>query len=133
MKKERRLCPHTEPRDIPWMLKHTQTNTYMSAEALPPIPHAQSILFSKQRFSVFVLHYNMTRKGMRGNVRGRGEERSVVQRARREEFMWMWVKQTPPSFTGFWFITEGKQGPPQSLPHHHKYGGEVSVCVGRNA
>lgn len=40
----------------------------------------------------------------------------------------------PPSFTGF-FITEGKQGPPQPLPHHHKYGGDVCVCVcaGRNA
>lgn len=37
----------------------------------------------------------------------------------------------PPSLAFFFFITEGKQGPPQSLPHHHKYGGEM--CVGRNA
>lgn len=33
----------------------------------------------------------------------------------------------PPSL-GF-FITEGKRGPPQSLPHHHKYEGEMAVCV----
>lgn len=36
----------------------------------------------------------------------------------------------PPSL-GF-FITEGKQGPPQSLPHH-KYRGEMGVHVERNA
>lgn len=38
-------------------------------------------------------------------------------------------RTTPPSsLTGF-FITEGKQGPPQSLPHHHKYGGEMGARV----
>lgn len=135
-----RSYPHTEPRgeltvykDIPCTHKHTQTNIRMSVEASfysffsPTIPHAQSTFFSKQRFVVFVFHYNMTRKGMRGNGRGRGEERSVVQRARREEFMWMWEKYT--TLFHWLFITEGKQGPPQSLPHHHKYGGEMSVCV----
>lgn len=44
---------------------------------------------------------------------------ALVQRARREEFMWMWEKYT--TLLHWSFITEGKQGPPQSLPHHHKY------------
>ncbi len=61
--------------------------------------------------------------------RGRGEERSVVQRARREEFMWMWEKHAA-LLHWLFFITEGKQGPLQSLPHHHKYGWEM--CVKRN-
>lgn len=48
--------------------------------------------------------------------------------------MWMWEKYTTLLhwLFFFFFITEGKQGPPQSLPHH-KYGGEMSVCFGRNA
>lgn len=44
---------------------------------------------------------------------------ALVQRARREEFMWMWEKYT--TLLHWSFITEGKLGPPQSLPHHHKY------------
>ncbi len=44
--------------------------------------------------------------------------------------MWMWEKHTT-LLHWLFFITEGKQGPLQSLPHHHKYGWEM--CVGRNA
>lgn len=44
--------------------------------------------------------------------RGRGEERSVVQRARREEFMWMWEKYTTHPF--FFLLQRGSRG-----PHNH--------------
>lgn len=50
--------------------------------------------------------------------------------------MWMWEKYTT-LLHWLFFITEGKLGPPQSLPHHRKYGEEMSacvcVCVQRNA
>lgn len=38
------------------------------------------------------------------------------------------INHHPPSLT-FFFIAEGKLGPPQSLLHRNKNGGEMSVCV----
>lgn len=62
---------------------------------------------------MFVFHYNITRKrDERRMGRGRGEERSVVQRARREEFMWMWEKYTTHPF---FFYYRGEAG----APHNH--------------
>lgn len=144
---------HTEPRgeltvhkDIPCTRKHTQTNS-MSVEASfccffffffplsPTILHAQSIFFSKQRFGVFVFHYNITRNGMRGSgERKRRREECCSKSQEGGIYVDVGEIHHPPSLAFFFFfITEGKQGPPQSLPHHHNYGGEMSVCVGRNA
>lgn len=117
--------PHTEPRgeltvhkDVPCTHKHTQTNTRVSVEAplsffflSPTTPHAQSIFFSKQRLGVFVFHYNITRKGMRGN----GERKR-----RREE-------RCSKSQEGGIYVDVGEAHHPPSLAFFFYYRGEAGA------
>lgn len=125
-------CPQRHPlyaQTHPNKHSHVSRSLFLGFFFFPPtIPHAQSIFFSKQRFGVFVFHYNITRNGMRGN--GERKRRREERCSKSQEggiYVDVGEIHHPPSLA--FFITEGKQGPPQSLPHHHKYGGEMRVCV----
>ena len=103
-------------------------SAFFSFFLLPPsptTPHARSIFFLQTTVSdVFVFHYNTTRKRDERERKRRREERCSKSQ---EGGIYVDVGEIhhPPSLHWiffFFFITEGKQGPPQSLPHHHKYG-----------
>lgn len=64
---------------------------------------------------------------MRGNGEGKGEEWSVVQRARREEFMWMWEKYAA-LLQRLFLLQRGSRGPHNHRLHHRKYGGNTCGC-----
>lgn len=104
----------TVRKDVPCMYKHTQANTRMSVQAyfccvffLPTILHARSIFFSKQLFGVFVFHYNITRKGMRGNgKRRRGERCSKSQEG--GIYVDVGEIQHPPSLSFFYYRGEAE-------------------------
>lgn len=139
-----RSHPHTEHRgeltvhkDIPCTHKHTQTNTRMSVEASfwgfflfpPTIPHAQSIFFSKQRFGVFVFHYNITRNGMRGN--GERKRRREERCSKSQEggiYVDVGEIHHPPSLAFFYY--RGEAGAPTiTASSSQVWRGDECVCV----
>lgn len=91
--------------------------------------------FSKQRFPTCLSSITTQRgKGMRGS--GERKRRREERCSKSQEggiYVDVGEIHHPPSlhwlFFFFFFITEGKQGPPQSLPHHHKYGC-LEECAG---
>lgn len=139
-----RSYPHTEPRgeltvykDIPCMHKHTQTNIRMSVEAsfycfFPPHNTARTehILLQTTVCRVCLpLQHDTERDEREWDRKRRREERCSKSQ---EGGIHVDVGEIHhPLSLAFYY--RGEAGPPQSLPHHRKYGGEMNVCVGRNA
>lgn len=123
---QRRLnCPQRHPL---YAQTHPNKHWHVSRSLslllfFPTIPHAQSIFFSKQQFVVFVFYYNITQR----KRRGRGEESSVVQRAKREECMWMWEKYTTLLHWLFLFYYRGEAGAPTITASSQVWRGDECV------
>lgn len=126
-------CPQRHPlyaQTHPNKHSHVSRSLFLGFFFFPPtIPHAQSIFFSKQRFGVFVFHYNITRNGMRGN--GERKRRREERCSKSQEggiYVDVGEIHHPPSLAFFYY--RGEAGAPTiTASSSQVWRGDECVCV----